>query len=875
MLYQKVKEIKDKVINKYKLSFLAYLITYVLGFLIFCLNGRLLMGKYTFVHSDMLNQMIPFAKMFLRQLFCNHNIFYSFDFAMGSGTIPVYAFYNCFNPFNLIYLLPVDINFQGFLIVFGKLSLGAFFFQILCEKMSCRKNTISVVLAVCYALCGFNIAYYFVTIWQDGIYLLPIILICILKMLENGSNPFLIIAYSLLFIFNFYTGYIVGIYSFLFFVLFLFVFNNKKISVKIKMLVKYIMYVTLSGMISAIILLPTAIAVIKYASPEERTFESDIINGFDLLKQMFLGQAVDEVGNFPYIYVGLLPLIFGIMFFFCKNIDKKYKIIFGSIIAFLAVCATTIPGYKFIHAFNYPDNLGHRYAYLLSATVLLMSAISLSKINDIKKKGFVFVTGFLLVFIIVYSHIQRNLYTVNKFFDTFTVILINVIFLIVYLLVLLYTQKTESKMMILGLLMLVEVVINGLLFVNVYRIPEKKESFDRCFNEQVEIISELKKEQDVVRVYMPKVYIFNSSQMMGFRGVNSFSSILDPVRTITMRKLGYRTNYLMISDDGSTPLMRMILGQNYIVNNNNFNTNIVPEYHTNGALPICFMSSNDIISYSTCNSNNPFDNQNALLSSLCGETITFFYNSGNNVEIECDNMLIGNGIYDGEDVVGFEKEDENIEIASIRFYDTTFESKYAYFEMLDSYAYSDSPMILDKPYGTEWEFWTTYLSEPRIVKMGESETETEIYIYMDQGSSNNYYFKTAYFYGADKDELNRAYNILSINTVDIKEFKDGFVKAIVTSGEDKDILFTSIPYEDGWDLYIDGEKKSIIPLVDNTFMGVQVPYGSHEVVLKYTDRWAMKGGVISLVGLAFASVVFYLDLKKKVLIKEGKLEGDL
>ena len=125
---------KDKVKEK-DYSIYSLVLTVLIGMIIFTIQGRLIGGNKTFLHYDMLNQMIPFIKMFIRQLFVNHNIVYSFDFFLGGSTIPVYAFYSCFSPFNIILLLPIDINVLGFLLVMSKFSFGAFCFHELLKKI--------------------------------------------------------------------------------------------------------------------------------------------------------------------------------------------------------------------------------------------------------------------------------------------------------------------------------------------------------------------------------------------------------------------------------------------------------------------------------------------------------------------------------------------------------------------------------------------------------------------------------------------------------------------------------------------------------------------------------------------------------------------
>ncbi len=860
-------KLKSKIIdNKYPM--LTFIVTFLMGIIIFSIQGRLIGGYLTFVHCDMKNQMIAYITMFLRQLFVDHNLIYSFDFALGGSTIPQYAFYACFNPLNLILLLPVNINVSSFLLVMTKLSLGAYAFCLLCKKNTEKVDCITVLLSVSYALCGFNLAYYHVIIWLDGVYLLPVTVMMIIKLLKEKRESSLILIYALLFIVNFYTGYIVGIYTFIFFVLYLVLIDDNAKTDKIKVFCRYIMYVFLAVLISMVVLLPTAVSLVQNSPEDALGFDETIINIFDMLKQFYIGQAYDEVGYYPYLYCGLIPCVVCPLLYTIKEIKRNIKLFFALITVVLILFAVTEPGYMFIHAFNNPDGFGHRYAYLFVFTLLLMFSICRSYLNDIKSGYYILMCVLMAVFISVYSYVQKKPEYIEQPSNIMYVTLCNVIFLMAYMFIFVYLIRKKYAKVIFSLMIICELLINGFIFRNVYLRPlyEVKEFYDYFYNEEEEIIKEVKEEDDIFRIYMPKAITYNNPQLMGYGGVNAFSSILNGKLNITLRRLGYRSNYLAMSEDGSTPLMRILLGQNYYVYTNDLNTYadpIKPKYEKKDALPIAYMISDDIKGVSLADKTNPFDNQDDLISAMCGEKIDYFYNTGENVDIRPENVYVGDGIYENEEVVGFEITDDNAPKGYIDFVDETYNSGYAYFEMMDSYAYTKSPVL----YNDLNEYYLTFnnnaLSEPKIMEMKQFNDGSHVYIIMDENTDSKYYFKMAYFYGTNDLELQKAYEKLSAGAMDVEVFKDGYVKGMVSSAEGKDILFTSIPYEEGWDIYIDGIKSSKIALVDNTFLGAEIPYGDHLIEFKYTDKWAVKGGIVSLVGLIFTGVVVYMDTRRK------------
>lgn len=860
-----------KFLDKYKYSLYALISTWFVAIIIFTLRSRLIGGEYTFAHSDMINQMIPMIKLFLRQLFVNHNVFYSFQLGLGNSSIPNYTLYSCFSPFNFLLLLPLNADIQCFLLVFSKLSFAAFSFCELNRIIFKKKDIITVALSLAYVFCGFNMAYYFVIIWQDGMYMLPIIMILIHKLLNEKKSPGLILAYALLFIFNFYSGYVIGIFSFLVFILYIFLIDTTaKRNEKAQIILRYFLYVISAFMLSSIVILPTIVAVYKASTSEATVFNASIISVFDLIKQFYLGQISDEVGFYPYGYSSLLALLLCPYFFFCNNIEKKYKIYSGLILLLLFFVSLTIPGYMLVHAFNAPDNFGHRYAYLYSFVMLLMLAYLRNYWEKVNKKILLTIAIIEVIFIAFYSIIQNQINVDYKTNNNLYVIIINIMLILGYSFVLIYGKRKKQLINVLFVIIIFDLIINGIIFDKyLSRNPnEKKEYFEYFYGEEERNIRSLDKEEDLFRLYAPNTLLYNSPQMMNYRGIGIFSSIQNQKMITTLRKLGYKTNFLNISDVGSTKVTRMLFGQNYQVNNKSYKdyfaeTSKSTVYERINALPVAFMVSDNVSDFSFEESDNPFVEQNKLLSTMCGEDIECFYNTGSNIQLVSDNISISDAKVEDVDVIGFALEDESVKYGNIKFIDDTCESEYAYFDMIDSYAYLDSPYI-----GTDLKYYflgfeENKLSEPHIVEMSQEMDNSLIYIIIDENTASTYYFKKAYFYGTKYDEYDKAYNVLHQNEMNVEILKDGYIKGSVESINQKGTLFTSIPYEEGWNIYIDGKKGTITPLIDDSFVGAIIPEGKHIIELKYIDKWAIKGGIISLGGL----ILSVLMLSKEEYIK--------
>ena len=85
------------------------------------------------------------------------------------------------------------------------------------------------------------------------------------------------------------------------------------------------------------------------------------------------------------------------------------------------------------------------------------------------------------------------------------------------------------------------------------------------------------------------------------------------------------------------------------------------------------------------------------------------------------------------------------------------------------------------------------------------------------------------------------------------------------NAETDEILYTSIPYDDGWKVYIDGKKinsDNIIKISD-ALIGVIVPEGEHTVTFSYKLPY--------LQGSIMISCIFTIILLLLYIFKERKL----
>lgn len=167
--------------------------------------------------------------------------------------------------------------------------------------------------------------------------------------------------------------------------------------------------------------------------------------------------------------------------------------------------------------------------------------------------------------------------------------------------------------------------------------------------------------------------------------------------------------------------------------------------------------------------------------------------------------------------------------------------------------------------------------------------------YLDEGDSVT-------VTGTTKDKLTSKSTFLScVYRLDDEVFDDGLSKLKsngtldVTSVSDTDIkgkikvnnsgiMYTSIPYEKGWSVYVNGEKQNAIAVCNNTYnetgvkthdgsmLGIRLDKGEYEIELKYSPEGFTAGIVISLISLAaFIALIIYNRRRAK----SGKVVYDM
>lgn len=169
---------------------------------------------------------------------------------------------------------------------------------------------------------------------------------------------------------------------------------------------------------------------------------------------------------------------------------------------------------------------------------------------------------------------------------------------------------------------------------------------------------------------------------------------------------------------------------------------------------------------------------------------------------------------------------------------------------------------------------TTSLSKcnDRIVSLGYTEdTEYELKVTINN-TRNEFYTKLddSFIYYVDVDVLEYAFaKIQSQQLIYDENYKDDDIHGTITTANNDQTVLTTIPYDEGWHVYVDGERVEITEAV-NALISFNIDSaGEHSIRFVYRSTAFTLGIIITVASLAgfILIIIFERKLKKLRFIK--------
>ena len=817
-------------------------------------------GENSLTLVDSVHQYLPFFSELRDKLLHERSLLYTWNVALGSNFVSLAAYY-LMSPFNLLLLL------------FGKEQIAAVTCFLMCLKIALtavamvhflsykdgekKRNSLIVAISVAYAFSNYVIGYNWNTMWLDCIMIFPLIMLGFQRMLEERDPKLYVLSLFYALYCIYYIGYIIG----LFLVLWFFVYEHKTVKRFFINGFRFAVYSLLSGGMAAFILLPAYHGIMATAAGDmaipKGTWYGNI---FVMLRQLLVftkpitNQIFDGGVN---LYCGMLAVLTMFLYLFVKEHPwKKFR---KYVLLVLLVISFNHGTLNYIwHGMHDQYGIPNRFSFVFIFVLLVMAYDAVQSITEIDI--YFVISSTLLAGAFAFACKQQAGATIGKYTLPASLVL-----LVIYgVTCCLRTSKKithATYISVIGSVCLVELVANAAygFSENGYCHYKQYYKTSPAVTEANVRVREMAEEEQAgfYRSELMNYTVLDEASWHNMPSVSTFNStVMGPVVT-TMGKLGFYTGANEFLYRGYTPFTNAIFNIRYLLERpgdlNNFDYNYketvdnVSIYENPYPTSIGFAVSNNVKDW----------DQSRYSAMIAQNTLAY--------------DMTGYGGF-------FQDEYPAISVTS----DT---AKVSYENNQVSFtANASGPMCFMLSFTADHagDYYVNcrgnYVTKIRFYKNGQEiaydryqiqifhlgQLEAGDYISIEYEYSNVSGSEVAPFYVATfhQNVFENVYRELTNHMLEVETVKDGYVYGTIEMPEDK-TLFTSIPYDEGWTVKVDGKKVDYYK-VAGAFIGVDIGAGSHTVEFSYMPQGMLLGIAISVICMVLLLVSLQVEKKLEV-----------
>ena len=811
----------------------AFFVPVLVLVVIFAQRGIFPFGEECFLRTDMYHQYAPFFSEFQYKLTHGGSLLYSWDIGMGVNFSALYAYYLA-SPMNwLVALCPRQflIEFMTVLIVI-KTGLSGLFFTWYLRKHTGTREFGSCFFGIFYALSGYMAAYSWNIMWLDCILLFPVILFGLERLVKEKKGMVYCIALGLSILSNYYISIMICIFMVIYAAVLVILYPPKKGKEFAATAGRFTLYSLLAGGLAAVVLLPEIYALQATASGNfdfPKTVSS-YFSIFDMIAR-HMGNVQTEIGldHWPNIYCGVAVLMLLLLYLGNKNIKIKEKAVYFSLLLFF-YASFSVNVLNFIwHGFHYPNSLPCRQSFIYIALVLVMCYKAYLELKNTPWKHIVMAFWGAAAFVILAEKLVDN----EEQFH-FAVFYAAILFLALYTgcIYLYHSRKWCRDGVLLAVLGLVfcESAVN----MAVTSIPTTSRTAYVKDNEDTMLLADSIRSSVFYRIEKGESRTKNDGAWMNFPSASLFSSVASAAMSDFFKSVGCESSTNAYSVKGSTPFIDALFATRYGIYPDQQPADGLKEqigrqgsmwfYENKYTLPVGFVMPQDMETNWVLDSGNPANVQNDL-SSVLGVS----------------NLLVpAEGVSEGK-----------------KFTFTADASG-------DYYVYVTNKKVEE----VSAEIGERSLSFDNVdrgyfLELGYLPKGQEVIL---QSQTDGNPAMQAEIWRFDPEAMEEIYQCLSKSPLELSSWTDTGLAGSINTPEGG-TMFTSIPYDKGWKIWVDGTAVSGRPVLD-AFLGVDLEPGEHKIRLSYEPQGLKTGAVItgvSAAAVAALAVCGWMKNKKKFL----------
>lgn len=811
----------------------AFFVPVLVLVVIFAQRGIFPFGEECFLRTDMYHQYAPFFSEFQYKLTHGGSLLYSWDIGMGVNFSALYAYYLA-SPMNwLVALCPRQflIEFMTVLIVI-KTGLSGLFFTWYLRKHTGTREFGSCFFGIFYALSGYMAAYSWNIMWLDCILLFPVILFGLERLVKEKKGMVYCIALGLSILSNYYISIMICIFMVIYAAVLVILYPPKKGKEFAATAGRFTLYSLLAGGLAAVVLLPEIYALQATASGNfdfPKTVSS-YFSIFDMIAR-HIGNVQTEIGldHWPNIYCGVAVLMLLLLYLGNKNIKIKEKAVYFSLLLFF-YASFSVNVLNFIwHGFHYPNSLPCRQSFIYIALVLVMCYKAYLELKNTPWKHIVMAFWGAAAFVILAEKLVDN----EEQFH-FAVFYAAILFLALYTgcIYLYHSRKWCRDGVLLAVLGLVfcESAVN----MAVTSIPTTSRTAYVKDNEDTMLLADSIRSSVFYRIEKGESRTKNDGAWMNFPSASLFSSVASAAMSDFFKSVGCESSTNAYSVKGSTPFIDALFATRYGIYPDQQPADGLKEqigrqgsmwfYENKYTLPVGFVMPQDMETNWVLDSGNPANVQNDL-SSVLGVS---------NLLVPAEGVSEGKKLTFTADASG------------------------------DYYVYVTNKKVEE----VSAEIGERSLSFDNVdrgyfLELGYLPKGQEVIL---QSQTDGNPAMQAEIWRFDPEAMEEIYQCLSKSPLELSSWTDTGLAGSINTPEGG-TMFTSIPYDKGWKIWVDGTAVSGRPVFD-AFLGVDLEPGEHKIRLSYEPQGLKTGAVItgvSAAAVAALAVCGWMKNKKKFL----------
>ncbi|MCQ2475052.1 MAG: YfhO family protein [Clostridia bacterium] len=860
-------------------------------------------GGKTILRMDMYHQYGPlFAELYDRVTNLE-SLIYSWRTGLGGPFLG--NFFNYLSsPTAILMLILGHQNMTeaiaGMILIKAALSAGSFTYYL--KKSQNRHDLTTTAFGILYAMCGYFVAYYWNVMWIDAMVYFPLVILGIENIFNKRSSKCYIAFLALTLLSNYYMGYMTCIFSVIYFIIYFFSKNDftsiyedtpftlsesgkkeysfkqkLKGSILLKSGIRFALSSIAAAGLVAFALIPTFL-ILKSCSATSGTMPKldqykSYYDIFDFLANHLASVAptIRSSGEdvLPNVYCGIATLILVPLYLFTKKIPLKEKIANVSLLGiFYFSFNINILNYIW-HGFHYPNDLPYRFSFMYCFILLTLAYKAFTNLKEFTGRQILGAGVALIGAIIVIQKLG------SKNVEEITVI-ISIIFTVIYCIIFYISKDNKYKESAVAILLLC-CIVGEIACANTdrYSMEQPKANFVGDYSDFRKIKSFLDKKEGSTDYRMELTY--NRARMdpawFGYNGISTFSSMAYEKMANVQSDLGIYGNYInSYTYHIQTPVYNMMHSLKYIVDNDD-NVTVDGDYYTEVVsqgkftayenkywLPIGMAADAALKDWYT-DFNNPFTVQSDWLEYATGISDVFGLMQFDNIRYYNMNEITS-GFESGD--LYYSKEGEGT--GELTFILTVPEEEHCYL-YVNSDDFDEITITRGEKSITQ-ETDEPYIYDLGIVKPGE---EVTVFISIEESDYGYIDFYPCY---VNNESLDRAYEILKKNSLNVTSSSATEIKGTVNVSK-SGVFFTSIPYDKGWTVYIDGKEikeEDYISLVD-AYLAFNIADGEHTIEMKFHQKGLSIGIAVSAGTVLILVIIgIFISLRKKKKEKSALIE---